>query len=745
MRILSTICLALGLASAAMAQSITIAAARALGPSATPVTITGVITSGAELGPVRYIQDATGAMALYNAAAAYQTTAVLGTTMTVTGVLVNYKGICEMSPVSSYAVTTPAVPMPTPTATNAAGVNEANEGKLISIVGCRFAATGNFVYTAAGYTVTDGAGATFKLFLRNGHPLIGTPIPNLSVDITGVCSQFDNAALATDNFNTTTTGYQLLPRTPSDFVGFFITSPITVTGLTQNALTLNWATNLSGTTGAKWGFTPALEMGYTSAGSPGTAHALPFSGLTPAQVIYTRLFSVHAGTTDTAWISPSSYITQSASTGTMQVFVNHPFDASVAAPAGNSPTLLQGVAIENKIIALINAATTSIDVAVYNINRTPIVLALNAAATRGVKVRYVYHIASANTALSSSSFPKIGVNSAKLMHNKYLVIDAGSVNSSYVWTGSLNWTDNQMLDDYNNMILIQDQSLARAYTIEQDEMWGGTGATPNAATSLSGSSKSDNTPHFFKIGGKDVQLYFSPSDATDARIGDVIASANTTLEFALLTFTSNNLGTQVRNAKFAGVVVRGLVDNPNDQNSQVAMLQGVGVNVVDAVTPGIYHHKFCIVDATNTASDPTVVTGSHNWSSSANTGNDENTLIIHDAAIANQYLQIFNQEWATFTATSEAVADINGLTATVLPNPVSANATIRLTSGKIDSDVIVGIYNNLGQQLMVQTADYQAGSVQDISFDVSKLANGSYHVVLLSNNKLLSRAMQVVR
>ncbi len=745
MRILTTICFVLCLTSAAFAQTITIAAARALGPSSTPVTIEGVITNGTELGPVRYIQDATGAMAVYNTNAAFQTAAVVGTTINVTGVLVNYKGICEMTPVSAYSVVTPGQAMPTPLAGTATDINEANEGKLVTIAGCTFSQTGNFVYTAAGYTLTTAGGGSFKVFLRNGHPLIGTPIPNLAVNITGISSQFDNVALGTDNFNATTTGYQLLPRTPADFLGFFITSPITVTNLTQNTFDLNWTTNLAGTTGAKYGFTPALEMGFTSVAGTGTSHTLPFTGLQPAQVVYTRLFSARAGTTDTAWISPSSYITQSASTGTMEVFVNHPFDASIASPAGNSPTLLLGAAVENKIIALINAAQTTIDCAIYNTNRQPIITALEAAKARGVQVRYVYHIGTANTALGTTNIAKLGVNPTKLMHNKFMVIDAGSVNNSYIWTGSLNWTDNQMLDDYNNMVLIQDQSLARAYTIEFQEMWGGSGATPNAAASLAGAAKSDNTPHFFKIGGKDVQLYFSPSDATDARIGDVIASANSTLEFALLTFTSNNLGTQVRNAKFANVVIRGLVDNPNDQNSQFTMLQGVGVNVVDATSPGIYHHKFCIVDAANTASDPTVVTGSHNWSSSANTGNDENTLIIHDAAIANQFLQIFNNDWNVLTSTLEQVNNINGLTATVMPNPVSAKATIRLAEGKANDKVIVGIYNSLGQQLLVQTTDYQAGATQDLTFDVSALATGNYHVVLLSNNSLLSRTMQVVR
>ena len=40
-------------------------------------------------------------------------------------------------------------------------------------------------------------------------------------------------------------------------------------------------------------------------------------------------------------------------------------------------------------------------------------------------------------------------------------------------------------------------------------------------------------------------------------------------------------------------------------------------------------------------SDPTVITGSMNWSANGDDTNDENTLIIHDAAVANQFYQEF--------------------------------------------------------------------------------------------------------
>jgi hypothetical protein len=53
------------------------------------------------------------------------------------------------------------------------------------------------------------------------------------------------------------------------------------------------------------------------------------------------------------------------------------------------------------------------------------------------------------------------------------------------------------------------------------------------------------------------------------------------------------------------------------------------------------HHKYAIIDHSQPLSDPMVVTGSHNWSTTAETTNDENTVVIHDARIANLFYQEF--------------------------------------------------------------------------------------------------------
>ena len=70
-----------------------IATARTQGIGAT-VTITGIVTNGDELGPIRYIEDGTGGLALYDPTTLGSV--VRGDEITVTGVLIDYNGLLEM-------------------------------------------------------------------------------------------------------------------------------------------------------------------------------------------------------------------------------------------------------------------------------------------------------------------------------------------------------------------------------------------------------------------------------------------------------------------------------------------------------------------------------------------------------------------------------------------------------------------------------------------------------------------------
>ena len=92
-----------------------------------------------------------------------------------------------------------------------------------------------------------------------------------------------------------------------------------------------------------------------------------------------------------------------------------------------------------------------------------------------------------------------------LMHNKCFIFDGrsdSSASNDWVMTGSANWTANGIDANMQNLILIQDQALARVYTREFNEMWGSASDVANADSSKFSSNKTNNIPHVLNIGGR---------------------------------------------------------------------------------------------------------------------------------------------------------------------------------------------------------------------------------------------------
>lgn len=337
----------------------------------------------------------------------------------------------------------------------------------------------------------------------------------------------------------------------------------------------------------------------------------------------------------------------------IKVYFNHPVNNN-ASPYANAVYISH---FEDTVVAYINRIQSTLDIAIYSTESLPIVNAINAAAARGVVVRF---IAAANTGTNnselgsvSSSIPLIQrPDDGEVMHNKFLIMDVADPARATVMTGSTNHSNNSLHNDWNNMVILQDQPLALAYKTEFEEMWGSTGAQPNTANSKFGAAKTDNTPHAFVIDGIPVELYFSPSDGTTAHIESAIRSANTDMQFAMLTFINNDLGDAVIDIHNQGVDVKGIIENIYYIGSEYNGLINAGISVLSHFTTLYFmHHKYGIVDATNPASDPLVITGSHNWTNSAETDYDENTLIIHSSQIAGMYYEEFMQTYGNMTGT----------------------------------------------------------------------------------------------
>ncbi len=701
------------------------------------VTIEGVVTNGDELGIIRYIQDDTGAIPAYpgsGSIADFPENVKRGDLLQVTGILKEYNGLLEIDPIQSFTVISSDNTLPDPLVVTPNEINEANEAKLLKANGITFTAGGS-VFTVGNFSFSAN-GESSEIYIRSNHPLIGTAIPLATVNLTGISSQFNSI-------------YQLLPRDANDIEiadNFFFTSSPVQSDITNSGFTLSWETNVPGTTALRYGTTPDMSNEINEGGST-TTHSLSLSELDPAEFYYVQVFSDNGSTTIDA--VTSYYSTASNSTGSIHVYFNHHVNGSFSDgsyPAGTSPA-----ALEAAIINRINSASTSIDVSVYNNNRPTIVQALTNAYNNGVQVRYITDDDTQNLALDNPTppFPVIRGNTEGLMHNKFFVFDPDSENDSWVIMGSTNLTPNNLAEDFNNMVIIQDQAIARAYTIEFEEMWGSDGASPGIFSLKFGAEKINNTPHLFNVNGVMVESRFSPSDNTTIAISRAIQSADVDLQFATLTFTNNELGSAVLNAHNAGVSVRGIIDNTGDQGTEYTYLTENDVNVSPDNNALQTHHKYCVIDATDTTSDPIVVTGSHNWSASAETRNDENTLIFHDATIANIFLQEFEARWCEATGGSDCITslreseEIDGFEVKLFPNPAVDISNIHMTLDD-RKDLTISLWSFTGQLLQSNILRDVQGQRTETLY-LNGLPAGSYIVTFTLEDQITVRKVEVVR
>jgi len=681
------------------------------------VTVTGTVTNGEELGPIRYFQDATGAFAAYSND--FTGAVARHDSITLTGEISFFNGLMQVSPVSDFTNHGPAVVQIEPVTVTLGEVGDDTEALLIRVENCVFADGGSTFTGNSTYSISSGA-AEGIAYTRNGNPLVGSLIPVSSVDIVAIGSQFTF---------TGTGGYQILPRDEDDITSpnpINIISAVTVSDLTENGYTISWMTDVAASTEAYYTDNidgDGLTDNVTTETEAVTEHTLVLDNLEPGEVYFTRVFSV--AEPDTAFGIVMAVATVSNSTGTIEAFFNASVAHEVAEPAEN---LAEQTNLRDKVIQMIETAETSISMAGYNINDNQIVSALNAAQANGIIVRYIAEDSNANFALDNIS-PDIPVHyryntTGSGMHNKFVIVDAESVNNSYVLTGSTNFTDNNLFDDPNNMVVIQDRALAKAYTIEFNEMWGGSGPMFDAAASRFGPDKSNNTPSLFKIGGKDVELYFSPSDGTNSAIINALETTDASVEFSLLVFTVDEIAQKLveLNDNFF-IEVRGMLNDPNVTGSEFDFLTSNFVQVLHHDV-GALHHKYAIVDRADLNSDPQVITGSHNWSASADNNNDENTLIIHDADITNQFFQEWIARWQSLTLSANETSKVDF---SMFPNPAIDEVNLQFSAPTGTQRIQI---TDLSGRLVFDYIYYASAGQNDVRLDTRNLPNGMYVLTL---------------
>lgn len=709
---------------------ITIQEARQQGAGAT-VTVQGIVTNGSELGTIRYFQDETGGLAAYS----YDLDDLeRGDEVVITGTLKDYNELLELDPVTDFEVLSSGNPEPDPVLISPDEMSEDYEGQLIRINGVNFTTSpgGTFGGNQT-YNFTAG-GQTGTIYVRSNHPLIGEVIPIETVDLIGICSQFYE-------------NYQMLLRGVDDIINdatISVVTPVDVTDISTSGFTISWETNDEGTTEAYYGLTPDLELGHISYPETGTLHNLTFSGLDPAQIVYAKAFSVKEG--DTAFSALSVFSTKSLSGGEIIAYFTKSVDHSVS--HGTDAIWLDKTAADT-LIAYIDRARYSIDISIYNFNISQIAGALNDAYDRGVNIRIIYNSESANMALQllDPGIPRLGSPTGGdygIMHNKFMIVDAESPDPQdpVVWTGSTNWTTNNMYDDQNNIIILQDQSLARAYTLEFNEMYGSDGPEPDEENAKFGPHKTDNTPHKFVLGDTEVELYFSPSDQTNAQIVKAIEGAGSDIAVATMLITRSDISYALRDMEESGIPTKVIVNSEAECSPLVSSIlkEALGFDFRESGEPNTMHNKYLIVDQSNPDANPLVLTGAHNWSNSAEIKNDENTVIVHDAVMANIYYQEFSARFKAGEPLDIFEFENAGKNMLVFPNPAAEQVSVSFEADQ-PGNAILEIFDLSGRLLMSRTHSTTAGE-NSINLNIS-LPEGLYLLTLKMDEQILQQKLVV--
>ena len=705
----------------------------------TTVTVRGIVINGPELGVIRYIQDPSGGIGLYDGALASLALLNRGDSVIATGALFDFQTLLELSPVSNITLISSGNPLPTPQIITPNQMDETRESELVRINNATFSEGGSTFAGNTTYSFT-ASGETGIIYIRVGSPLIGTQIPISSINLIGICSQFTGV-------------YQLLPRNINDFISQLninITTAVATNNIVTDGFNLSWTTDINGTSNVKYGLTPNLELGILGNVNLTTNHSFQLTGLESGKIYYCQAFSVVE--TDTAFAPIKPFGTKSLSSGDIKVY----FNSSVNNNYSNGQNAIQLFeAIDDTLIAYIDRAEQSLDLTIYdfdNANISNISTAINAAKDRGVNVRFISDGTQAATNFAVNellpTIPKIlsptGSNYT-IMHNKFVIIDANhnNPNKPIVWTGATNWTDRQINRDPNNVIIIQDQTLARNYKLEFDEMWGDTGVVANLTNSRFGQYKTDNTPHEFNINEKRVQCFFSPSDGVNSKLIETINATTSELYFASMLITRVDIADALNNVALTHTCL-GIIDNPSTSSMWNYLQTGMGAsNLVSNQDPNEYmHHKYLTVNQGNVPQS-VLWTGSHNWSSNANNRNDENTLVIYGTDLANVYFQEFVSRYieAGGIVLKEKdfskVSDFN-----LFPNPCSKNSSLSFLN--LDNQNYQITIADVSGRIKLNKTINSFTKIQNLNLSHSQLIEGIYFVKITSGNQSKTTKLIVV-
>jgi len=311
-----------------------------------------------------------------------------------------------------------------------------------------------------------------------------------------------------------------------------------------------------------------------------------------------------------------------------------------------------GKGIDQNVKKAIDSAASTIDVASFDLNLPDLVNALAAASKRGVRVRVVYDGENGNLDLNNEATgnknflairvlkaAKVGLvdggRSNGLMHNKMVIIDG-----KILFIGSWNLSYNDTYRNNNNLLKITSARLIANYQAKFNEMY---------VDKQFGTQAEVKAPNpSFEVSGVRVENYFSPEDEVLSHLLELVGSAKKSIHFMAFTYTQKDLAAAMIARAKAGVKVQGVFENRGASQGAMPDLFCAKLPVQVDGNKYTMHHKVIILDGV------TVITGSYNFTNSADESNDDNVLIIHSPALAARYEKEYQRIYAEAEAPDAA-------------------------------------------------------------------------------------------
>jgi phosphatidylserine/phosphatidylglycerophosphate/cardiolipin synthase-like enzyme len=342
-------------------------------------------------------------------------------------------------------------------------------------------------------------------------------------------------------------------------------------------------------------------------------------------------------------------------------------------------------AVATRIATVIASARSTLDIAIYDFRlqgdaETIVADALRAQARKGVRIRIVYdHAPSPADAVPNHVLVKVeadqkpqgtdgfvraladaveikGVTGYRaLMHNKYIICDAGT-DAASVFMGSSNYTNDSWGLQDNNLLSLRSPQLAAYYSRNHDELWSRGKIVETTGAGDTGTVALNDVP---------LTIVFTPgeSPAVLKEIIAAIAAAQKRVYVASVVLSSGPILAALSEAIDRGLPLAGMYDGPQmDQVERQWKASNVGADKVDTwhkvaqrltrkssipydrsrpnQPHNFMHNKLVVADGI-------VVTGSFNLSNHA-MSNAENVLLIRDDATAEAYAAYIQRLMATY-------------------------------------------------------------------------------------------------